>query len=171
MQWHNEVMKFLILLVCGGNPANGRVHSPWRVEIAEKFLHYLQDNSLYWAWRTLVRWASVEWFNKGSIMRATCPLSLKGTGRWHANDGGGRYKVLLNLVINALEDPVKYPVVALKFLATIVELDPTDFESVGNEETRALLERYLQLANVEEEEDPIEVEEPLVQGERLEEWE
>jgi len=81
------------------NPALGLAEpTPWRRELAGEL------DGAYWPQQAerLLRWALPEAVSTASSFRSECPFALKGSGRWHANDGGGRYRVLRNLVLEAL---------------------------------------------------------------------
>ena len=170
MRWKREFISFLISIVCGGNPANGVEKAPWRKEVAEQLLSHLEKEGPYWTWSSLVQWAVVEWLNEGSHMRASCPFTLRGTGRWLANDCGGRYNVLREKILKAVEQPHVHHIVGVRFLAAVLGRDPLDYEW-DEEHIKDLLSWYLyEYQREEEAEEEIEIEEPLDPNERLEEW-
>jgi hypothetical protein len=71
--------------------------TPWRQELAKK----LEVASWRKQAEELIQWTLVEAVSEASHFTAGCPLELKGSGRWHANDGGGRYRILRSLVLQA----------------------------------------------------------------------
>jgi hypothetical protein len=72
---------------------------PWRRELAKEL------TVAYWPEQAgrLIKWALVEAVSAASYFTNDCPLSLKGSGRWHASDGGGRYAILRDLILEALK--------------------------------------------------------------------
>ena len=105
---NDRQMKLLLIrLFFNDNPANGLARrTGWRDEIAQRIIELYRKNELdYRFWNKLKEWALTEYINTGSYMRSECPIKLKGSGRWLANDGGGRYRILRNLIVNViLED-------------------------------------------------------------------
>lgn len=102
-----QMKLLLIRLFFNDNPANGLARrTGWRDEIAQRIIELYRRNELsYDFWNNLKKWALTEFINTGSYMRSERPFKLKGSGRWLANDGGGRYRILRDLIVNViLED-------------------------------------------------------------------
>ena len=167
-------------LVLNGNPANGVETAEWRKEITKEIYQYIQQHSLYDLDKRLTRWALTEYKNEGSHMRATCPLTLKGSGRWLANDRGGRYSILLNIVLQAFEAGTIEPWGKFRTIATLshieLQLENMIFNWDYDDRIKRILQVYLiKFYHIDPDTTNTQIEEPLEEplnpDERLEEWE
>jgi len=96
------IVQFLRDAFFNSNPANGFNNpNPWRKELAQKIAEEMLSLE---KWEKLFKWALIENLNTGSYFRATCPIQMRGSGRWLARDGGGRYRILRDLIINSLKE-------------------------------------------------------------------
>jgi len=73
--------------------------APWRLEVAAALLRSGAPAGC------LVLWAAVEDLNRGSHQRLDCPVEVRGSGRWLADDGGGHYWLLLTSLRRWLDLP------------------------------------------------------------------
>lgn len=134
---------FNLFLICGGNPANDLAECQglrgvdalrnldlpaWRLEI----LSQVQKNLGTFKIAHLIEWAVIENLNEGSHQRAQCPLTLRGSGRWFANDQGGRYRQLMDVLLrwDALTDDARAKFARAEKLFDLGYIPEDDLEKI-----------------------------------------
>ena len=104
-KWINLILQFL----AGDNPANCLANpkaylTPVRIRATVALIKGIMffQGDLKETYIAARRWAAIETLNRGSYQRATFPLELEdfpGSGRWFANDGGGSWKRLREILM------------------------------------------------------------------------
>jgi len=104
-RYYAEFVSFIRETFFRLNPVLGLApKKAWRKEIISEIIRLLNEGySTIYIWEKLRRWALVENLSWSSHFTVECPLRLTGSGRWQARDGGGRYKILKDKVLEAIE--------------------------------------------------------------------
>ena len=122
-RFYGEFVRFIRNVFFRANPVLGLASpKPWRVELLKELNRALSEFAPYYVWGKLREWALVENLSESSHFTRECPLNLTGSARWQARDGGGRYKILKEKVLEAISD-ARNPYYAVKPHYALLELE------------------------------------------------